>query len=114
MSWNRDITQAPLGKTAPVERLTKAADGNVKMTAIDTFAPDWLWLATDCGKVLKSHWIPGDDKRKGRWLNLATGEQPVAWQPYVIPAHPDTLTDEAKLRRSQALDELGALDGELI
>jgi len=29
-------------------------------------------------------------------------------------AHPDTLTDEAKLRRSQALDELGALDGELI
>jgi len=30
----------------------------------------------------------------------------------VIPAHPDTLTDEAKLRRSQALDELGALDGE--
>ena len=29
-------------------------------------------------------------------------------------AHPDTLTDEAKLRRSQALDELGALDGELL
>lgn len=29
-------------------------------------------------------------------------------------AHPDTLTDEAKLRRSQALDELGALDGELM
>jgi hypothetical protein len=29
-------------------------------------------------------------------------------------SHPGTLTDEAKLRRSQALDELGALDGELI
>ena len=29
-------------------------------------------------------------------------------------SHPDTLTDEAKARRSQALDELGALDGELL
>jgi len=36
---------------------------------------------------------------------------PTHWMP--LPAHPP-LTDEAKLRRSKPLDELGALDGELM
>jgi hypothetical protein len=44
-------------------------------------------------------------ERESTFYNLAS----VKFEP-----HPDTLTDEAKLRRSQALDELGALDGDLL
>ena len=50
-------------------------------------------------------WVFGGGARFGFDVGEATH-----WMP--LPAPPSTLTDEAKLRRSQALDELGALDGE--
>jgi hypothetical protein len=59
----------------------------------------------------------GFDGQKGRGCGSSSGwgedpaEAAAVWN---RRAHPDTLTDEAKLRRSQALDELGALDGELL
>lgn len=64
MTWNTDITTAPQG--APV------------------------WLASVCGKVIKSAWIDGKGS-DGRWAGLASKEQPIAWQPYVVPAHPSTV-----------------------
>ncbi|WP_027685088.1 hypothetical protein [Rhizobium leguminosarum] len=59
MIWNQDMTSAPLDRR--------------------------LWLATKCDKVSVTRW---NDKRKA-WDGLATGEEPVAWQSYVVPAHPD-------------------------
>jgi hypothetical protein len=60
MTWNTDITSAP-----------RDAE---------------LWLATKCGKVIKTHWH--DKFGSGRWVGLATREEPVAWQMFVVPDHP--------------------------
>ncbi len=45
-----------------------------------------IWLATKCGKVIKSYWI--EKFGPGRWAGLGTKEQPIAWQAFVVPAHP--------------------------
>ncbi len=58
--WNQDISAAPRNSD--------------------------IWLATKCGKVIKSYWI--DKFGPGRWAGLGTKEQPVAWQAFVVPAHP--------------------------
>lgn len=65
MTWNRDISAAP-----------RDCD---------------LWLATKCGKVIKSHWH--DKFGSGRWVGLATREEPVAWMDYVVPEHPFNQSD---------------------
>ena len=75
--WNFDISAAPRGKI--VQRTVKVKDKDVTS---DVFRPDRLILATKCGKVTTSQYIP-DQKR---WEFLATGEEPVAWQ--VWPSHP--------------------------
>jgi hypothetical protein len=44
-----------------------------------------LWLASKCGKVIKTAW----DKKRGQWAGFATnGSAPIAWQVYVVPVHP--------------------------
>jgi hypothetical protein len=89
--WNSDLSTAPRGKTVTHER--RVGD---KIHEIRDFVPDFVWLATKCGKVLRSYWIPENGKNPGRWAGLATGEQPLAWQPYNVPEHPDhTNTDAA-------------------
>jgi hypothetical protein len=51
-----------------------------------------LWLATKCGKVSLTYW----DKKREAWSGMKAGEQPLAWQPYIVPEHPDhTNTDAA-------------------
>lgn len=46
-----------------------------------------LWLASHCGKVIgPTAW----DEKRGQFAGFATKEQPIAWQPYVVPAHPST------------------------
>lgn len=60
MTWNHDLTTAP-------------QDGPI-------------WLASKCGKVIKSEWIPATKHSGGRWAGVGA---PVAWQPYIVPAHPD-------------------------
>jgi hypothetical protein len=57
--WNHDITAAPLDRR--------------------------LWLATRCDKVSVTRW----NEKRGAWDGLATGEQPIAWQDYVVPVHPN-------------------------
>lgn len=57
-NWNHDITAAPLDRR--------------------------LWLATKCDKVSVTRW----NEKRGAWDGLATGEQSIAWQDYVVPVHP--------------------------
>jgi hypothetical protein len=61
--WNHDISAAPRDRR--------------------------LWLATKCAKVSVSQW----NEKRGSWDGLATGEQPIAWQPYDTPEHPFTQSD---------------------
>lgn len=80
MTWNHDISTAPRGKTVSTERKGKGD----KMIVSHEFITETVWLVTKCGKVLRSHLVADGS----RWVGLATGEQPIAWQPYVIPAYP--------------------------
>lgn len=75
--WNFDISKAPRGSYVIKNRKFGASPADTKV-----FRPDRLILATKCGKVTTSQYIP-DEKR---WEFLATGEEPVAWQ--VWPDHP--------------------------
>ena len=76
MNWNFNMSEAPRGRTVAV---TRAGE---KAAIVETFVPDKVILATKCGKVIASHFMP----KEHRWLMLAAGEQPVAWQPW--PSHP--------------------------
>lgn len=78
MSWNFDISAAPRGRTEQQSR--RVGD---KQTTVSVFVPDRVILATKCGKVTLSEWLP----KEGRWMMLAAGEPPVAWQ--IWPEHPD-------------------------
>jgi hypothetical protein len=91
MTWDFDITAAPCGKTVHSER--KVGD---RIHQISDFVPDYIWAATGCGKVIKSYWIPPVGKNAGRWSGFANGEQPIAWQHFVVPEHPSV---ESKVRR---------------
>lgn len=90
MTWSHDISKAPRGKMIPQEQQRRVSDGSTKFVIVEQFVPDFIWAATKCGKVLKSYWLPVESKYRpvGRWSGLAAGEEPVAWQPFVVPAHP--------------------------
>lgn len=67
-----------------------------------------IWLATKCGKVSVTKW---DDKRD-QWAGLAAREAPVAWQPYIVPAHPGdpaaaSRLDDLNHHFATALDTVG-------
>lgn len=80
-NWNHDITTAP-------------REGR-------------LWLATKCGKVLLSYFIASaKDNTKGRWAGFATGEQPIAWLPFVTPTHP-MVDDIIAAAATEAFNNLG-------
>jgi hypothetical protein len=86
--WNFDISQAPRGAFVVKNRKYGSGRGDTKV-----FEPDRVILATKCGQVIASRYLPADAERKaGRWEGLATREQPVAWRPYAAvgpqPAHP--------------------------
>ncbi|WP_065091523.1 hypothetical protein [Rhizobium leucaenae] len=44
-----------------------------------------IWAASKCGKVIISSW----SKDREAWAGFGTNEQPLCWQPYVIPKHPE-------------------------
>ena len=95
--WSFDIKAAPLGRIVTSDRIY-----GKKTHKHSEFVPDVLWIAAKCGKVLRSYWIPEAGKNPGRWSGLATGEQPIAWQPYVVPAHP---TQESPRKAAEAVSE---------
>lgn len=75
MNWNTEINDAPKG--AETERKNPRGEGTYT-----EFVPEHIIVATKCGKVTRSYWIP----KEGRWCMLAKNEQPVAWMPW--PSHP--------------------------
>jgi hypothetical protein len=81
--WNHDVASAPRGTTF---KRNKIVGKNIH--EIEEFIPDHVWIATKCQKVLKSCFIPQAGKTPSRWSGLATGEEPVAWQAFVVPVHP--------------------------
>jgi hypothetical protein len=84
MTWSFDISEAPRGATVTEHRKTAKAEFDVEV-----FKPARVILATKCGKVVKSQWLPVDaneGRKVARWEMLHVGEEPVAWQPW--PEHP--------------------------
>ncbi|NTF54877.1 hypothetical protein G6L12_08215 [Agrobacterium rhizogenes] len=61
--WNFDLTSAPLDRR--------------------------IWISTKCEKVSVTRW----NEKRSAWDGLATGETPIAWQPYVVPTHPNFVSD---------------------
>lgn len=45
-----------------------------------------IWTASKCGRVFVTEW----NKDRNRFSGYATnGSPPLAWQPFVVPVHPD-------------------------
>jgi hypothetical protein len=84
MEWRTDIGAAPKGRT--VQEMRKVGKN---MATVDVFQPDHVILASKCGKVIKSHWLPVELPHRpvGRWQMFHTGEEPVAWMPW--PEYPN-------------------------
>jgi len=85
MAWNHDLTTAP--QDAPI------------------------WLATACGKVIKSYWVAPVKKEAGRWAGVGA---PIAWQPFIVPEHPGFISpaadiDPASVHFMTACDSVGGL-----
>lgn len=83
MTWRTDLDAAPRGEY--VTTTQKAKDGTRE---VKHFEPDPVILASKCGKVIKSRWMP----EPGRWEFFNKDEQPVAWQPW--PTHPHKVEGE--------------------
>ena len=84
MDWSFDIAAAPRGKYVVRNRKFGETSADTKV-----FEPDRVILATKCGTVTVSKYLP-DEKR---WEMLAAGEQPVAW--VVFPTHPHAKVEAA-------------------
>lgn len=78
MMWNFDLTKAPRGKFVVQNRKFGKGYADTKV-----FQPDKVILASKCGVVTVSRYLP-DEKR---WEGFAHGEQPIAWQEW--PTHPN-------------------------
>jgi hypothetical protein len=90
MTWSFNIDEAPRGKAVTIVRTVKGEERPFDETVI---AP--VWLATQCGRVIKSYWLEKTKFSPARWAGLGTNEVPVAWQHFVTPEHPFTETDAA-------------------
>jgi hypothetical protein len=78
-AWNHNIAEAPRDKGEPV------------------------WLATKCGKVIQSYFLPSKKEgQDGRWAYLASKEEPIAWQMFIKPVHPNLSEASASLSGSIA------------
>jgi hypothetical protein len=80
--WNYDMAECPKGCFVTV---TKKVGKNI--TSYQEWQRQVVILASKCGKVTTSEWLPETDKRKvGRWNMFSPGEEPLAWMPW--PTHP--------------------------
>lgn len=82
MSWDPNINGIPCG--SQVVRTVQTKDG---IKQYDDFQRDDVILASKCGKVIKSYWIP-DEKR---FAGFKKGEQPIAWMPW--PRYPNWINN---------------------
>ena len=70
--WSTDIAKAPRGRYVATHRKFGRGESDT-----EKFEPDWLYLATRCGHVIRGHYLP----RAHRLAGLGTNEQPLAWHP---------------------------------
>ena len=85
MTWNFNISEAPRGEMVTEHRMSVKG----REFDVEVFKPARVILATKCGKVVKSQWLPEDAalaRKVARWEMLHVDEQPIAWQPW--PEHP--------------------------
>lgn len=87
MTWNTNIAAAPRGRY--VLRAAAKGKGHVK-----TFEPAPIILATKCGTVTVSHYLP-DAKR---WEMMSAGEEPIAWAPF--PGYREYVDAKGRARRT--------------
>ncbi len=81
MEWNYDITQAPKGHLE--SRKSPKGDGYY-----DEYVHDHIIIATKCGKVTRSYWVP----KESRWCMMSKNEEPEAWIAW--PVHPSKAKGE--------------------
>ena len=83
-AWNFDISAIPRGHH---EKKTRVIKGEPQ--EYDVFVPERVWAANKDDKVYSTYWIePSNHEPKGRWSGWSAGDEPIAWQPYVVPLHP--------------------------
>ena len=87
MIWNHDIAAAPRGQQVTVTRKVRTAEGYAERDFTEHHVAP-LWLARADGKVVRSYWVPETKQSAGRWAGFAENEQPVVWQPFIVPDHP--------------------------
>ena len=94
MAWNKNISEAPKGKTITVTKIVTVSEGEgdektkVKRSKeFEEHQKETVWLWTKCGKQTMSYWIPESDTSSGggRWSGLAKGEEPLAWHGFHRP-----------------------------
>ena len=82
MNW-QPMNNAPKGG---FETVTKKVNG-ASVTS-RAFVPAMLYTASQCGKVIVSHWMPDQD----RWHMYSKGETPIGWMLFLedlpAPKHP--------------------------
>ena len=91
MTWNFDMTACPIGKEVTATRLVADKNSASGKTVRDfkEYQRDDVILASKCGKVIKSYWIP-DEKR---FAGFQPNEEIVAWMAW--PSHPGVVSQEA-------------------
>lgn len=72
--WNSDISKAPHGYYDIQSRKVKGD----KTADHQVFRREYVWLASKCGIVTLSSYIP-DQKR---WEFFSRNETPIAWHPF--------------------------------
>lgn len=79
-NWNLDMSSAPKGKTVTKQVLfaDKNSASGQSLKSFDEFVPDLVILASECKKVIKSYWLPDEN----RWAGFSEKSRPVAWQPW--------------------------------
>ena len=70
-NWCTDMDAAPKGKTVTERVTTKYG-----VKTIDVFHQDDVLLMSECKKVIKSYWLP----KENRWAGFSEKSRPLAWQ----------------------------------
>lgn len=103
MSWNRDISAAPRGKTIQTQRLVKDKNSTSgeSLRIVSEFRRELILAVHPDGTVAQSYWIPARLTQSGallegnRWSGFNLGSEPIAWAhwpTYQVPASINGLT----------------------
>lgn len=76
--WDVNMDCAPKGKMVTVKRLItdKNSASGKSLKIFEEFEPDHVILMSECRKVIKSYWLPEEN----RWAGFSEKSRPLAWQ----------------------------------